>query len=170
MMGSGDDHGNGQGPDPGNGSDDDHGNGQGPARRQNPGCGGGDDNNGNNQGPDPGDDDSPHGNDQGPMPGCDAGPTPYSEGTVQLSLYSDRGCCDTFQGTHIGSLNSCHNTKDGRPIASLAQAPGRALFGQSIHLWVFDQPNCQGSYQGLSLTNNGGCQLQGGSWKSYMIS
>ncbi|KAB5526311.1 hypothetical protein GE09DRAFT_1229149 [Coniochaeta sp. 2T2.1] len=117
-----------------------------------------------------GGDDDDHGNDQGPAPGCDAAPTPYSDNSVQLSFYGDSDCCAAFQATYIGTLNSCHNAKGTREISRLRQAPGRGLFGQSIHhLWVFEKDNCLGAWQGLSLTCNGGCQLAGGNWRSYMI-
>ncbi|KAL4877590.1 alginate lyase-domain-containing protein [Aspergillus karnatakaensis] len=95
------------------------------------------------------------------------GPGVQGDNLVTMELYSDIGCCSSFETIKMGTLSSCHNAN--QDFHGFSQSVGKNEFGWNIHIHTFTQEGCQGSSDQFSLTNAATCNKNGIAWKSFMI-
>ncbi|KAF2111870.1 alginate lyase-domain-containing protein [Lophiotrema nucula] len=86
---------------------------------------------------------------------CGLAPPAKNDNTVTLNLYSDFGCCSSFETIKLGSLNQCHN--GNAAFGSLMQSVSQSMFGQGIHLYAYAEADCGGTPADMDLTNDVQC-------------
>ncbi|KAK0122337.1 hypothetical protein ONS95_010578 [Cadophora gregata] len=101
-------------------------------------------------------------------PSCaSTGPGVQSDTTVTMALFSDFGCCESFQTFKLGNTGTCHDASQG--FHGFTQSVGRGKFGWNIHIQTFVDAGCNGKQDSFSLTNEPTCNKNGKAWKSFRI-
>jgi hypothetical protein len=99
-----------------------------------------------------------------------AQPDNDSDNTVTLDFFS-QGCCGEkpFETAKIGKFGVCH--KADQSFQSITQQVGQSLFGQGIHIQVYEDGSCgSSSFQSYDLSNKAVCYKNGKTYKSFMVS